>query len=268
MKLYIKLSLDKNLLVNYFDINKNKNKRKNSHIMNIKEDINFEFLEMTKIVITGFGVFSGVKDNPSKRIVEELQESQFSCENGTDIEFRILDVSVECCSQLHKQFTDPTSNSDVLFIHIGVDSKSTVIKLEQCAYNNMSFRVPDVCGYQPQECLITEEGKLDEPLFSELPLQRVCDELNATYSVNIEKTNTTDTTGGSTQLPLVMLSEDPGRYLCNYVYFQAMRHQKQLGKPMHAVFVHVPPFESVAQDTQVAVVRALVSSLCAHTVSV
>jgi pyroglutamyl-peptidase len=208
---------------------------------------------MAKVVVTGFGVFAGVEDNPSKRIVEELQATQFQCADDRKITYRILDVSVEFCCKLHDDLIASAGEKQI-FIHIGVDSRATFIKLEQCAYNNMNFRVPDVCGYQPENCTICAESDLDCPLYSALPLDQLCAGLNQTFP----------TSTAATEEPLsnrVQLSQDPGRYLCNYTYYQALLHQQRLGLPLHSVFVHVPPFEAIPQEEQVAIVKALIDSV-------
>lgn len=203
---------------------------------------------MASVVVTGFGVFAGVEDNPSKRIVEELQATGFVAKHASGTTFRILEVSVDHCSKLHDALITEHGDNQI-FIHIGVDSNATSIKLEQCAYNNMNFRVPDVCGFQPQNSHINSSSELDSPLYSTLPLPQLCEEMNSSFPSTQEAR------------PTVNLSQDPGRYLCNYTYYQALQHQHQLGQPLRAVFVHVPPFSVIPQETQVQVVKALVNRI-------
>jgi pyrrolidone-carboxylate peptidase len=59
----------------------------------------------------------------------------------------------------------------------------------------------------------------------------------------------------------LQLSQDPGRYLCNYTYYQALLHQQRLGQPLHSVFVHVPPFDAIPQQEQVAMVKTLIQRI-------
>lgn len=215
------------------------------------------------LVVTGFGVFADVLDNPSMRIVEELSSSSYKCEGDRGkIEYKILEVSVDHCSTIHDAFlksgSDLDSNAGTVFVHIGVDSKGTHIKLEECAYNNMTFRVPDVKGFQPENTTIVTGTALDEPLHSGLPLGTFCQTLNETFeALPVED--------GSTQTrAIVQLSQDPGRYLCNYVYYQAMQHQKTENRPLRSVFVHVPAFSTVPQEVQVAVVKKLLNLIVSH----
>jgi len=203
------------------------------------------------LVVTGFGVFADVLDNPSMRIVEELSSNCFACEGFADsVQFKILEVSVDGCSSFHdgSQCTESERmSSATVFVHVGVNSKGTHINLEECAYNNMTFRVPDVKGFQPESATIESESPLDQPLYSSLHLAQMCQALNQTAPA----------LPGREDVNLVQLSQDPGRYLCNYVYYQALSHHKSQKKPMLSVFVHVPPFEVIPQDVQVDVVKQL-----------
>ena len=210
------------------------------------------------LFVTGFGAFSGVEDNPSKHIVQELKNSGFCCGNFQQIHFSILEVSVEHCSQIHAKFAE-TGGQNSVFVHIGVDSKAKSVKLEQCAYNNMTFRVPDVCGYQPQDVKICSESTLDCPIYTELPLSKICEDLNVTYPDGSISTGGDD--DAADKVSLVQLSQDPGRYLCNYTYYQALQHQKSAGRPIYALFVHVPPFDVIPQERQVALVRSLLERI-------
>jgi pyroglutamyl-peptidase len=209
---------------------------------------------MASIVVTGFGVFAGVEDNPSKRIIEELQATHFHPEQAKSVSFKVLDVAVDHCSNIHEEFLGMLGPNSV-FVHIGVDSKATCIKLEQCAYNNMNFRVPDVCGYQPVDCQICSDTALDCPLYSQLPLPKLCSELNSTCPASSAAAPIVSSE------PLVALSEDPGRYLCNYTYYQALLHQQRRGLPLYAVFVHVPPFEAISQEVQVMLIKDIVNRI-------
>jgi len=218
--------------------------------------------DKVSLVVTGFGVFADVLDNPSMRIVEELSSNAFECDGKLGhLEYKILEVSVDHCCTIHDKFladTEGKNRDNTVFVHIGVDSKGTHIKLEECAYNNMTFRVPDVAGFQPENETIVSECALDEPLRSDLPLAAMCRTLNETFPAIPFGGESTDAR------PVVQLSQDPGRYLCNYVYFQAMQHQKAGNKPLRSVFVHVPAFSTVPQEVQVGVVKKLLNLIASH----
>lgn len=206
-----------------------------------------------QIIVTGFGTFSGVDDNPTAAMVKHLS----GLPECADLEFHILQVSVDYCDQYLLQLLSKWQSnapSVVYFIHMGVDSNATSIKLEQCAYNNMNFRVPDVADFQPAMQPILSKP-LDEPCRT-YPLHGV---LSAMAEHN----------------PLVpahvTLSEDPGRYLCNYIFYRTLTlceqpyeslfHGRQeaagAGTAVRSLFVHVPPFTVLAMEHQLSIIMSL-----------
>ncbi len=85
-------------------------------------------------------------------------------------------LSVSACSVqkwLKETYSTYGSKTPLLTVHLGVDAKATCFKLEHTAYNNATFRVPDVEGYQPYKVRICPSMALDEPLSTDLPLEGV-----------------------------------------------------------------------------------------------
>jgi hypothetical protein len=74
-----------------------------------------------EVVITGFDIFFGIPDNFSKKVVDKLEEDQFSCANGTGetIKFiyQILEVSIGACDEFYTSFDNDKVNR--VFIHFG-----------------------------------------------------------------------------------------------------------------------------------------------------
>jgi len=223
-----------------------------------------EMKKQTTVVITGFGPFGGVKENPSMLLVAELiaqyekngfnmflpqenKDAKYDCK--LVFKFQVLEVSVQDCNDMYKKYP-VREDEEFIFVHIGVDAGGVKIKLEEMAYNNMSFRIPDERGYQPTESPIisNESMPLDFSLQTAVPLNEVINQVN--YNLQEKFSN---------MLPLLVLSSDPGRFLCNYVYFCSMCHgldiyQCNEVKPKKAVFIHVPPFSMMAMPTQLSVV--------------
>lgn len=205
---------------------------------------------MNKVVyVTGFGEFHGVKENPSMKIVEELRSKQF-CVDGHSVVFEVLEVSVEYCRDFISKLD--FDNNCYIFVHIGVDSNGTAIKLEQCAYNNMNFRVPDERGYQPQLTQINTDSDVDTPLHSELSLPAICGNVNGTIA-QCSRPGDIDIT----------LSTDPGRFLCNYIYYNSLLLQQSHNRPLNAVFVHVPTLATLPFENQVSAIENIVKEIVA-----
>ena len=97
----------------------------------------------------------------------------------------------------------------------------------------MTFRQADQKGFQPDQCPIVTACALDACATTDLDVATLC---------------------ASMRIPPFIVSTDPGRYLCNYVYYNSLA---VLHNP-HALFVHVPRVELIPLADQVAAVKALV----------
>lgn len=58
----------------------------------------------------------------------------------------------------------------------------------------------------------------------------------------------------------VGVSCDAGRYVCNFTYYISLGQCSQ-NQQLYTLFVHVPPFECIAQDAQLEVIQALLTEL-------
>ena len=203
---------------------------------------------MTIIVITGFGVFAGVSKNPTEDIVNHLKDWHL---DDCDINTTVLVCAVETLNQFFRELDEkllswsPTEN--VLLIHLGVDSGGCTIKLETTAYNNMSFRVPDQTGYKPDLLSIIPTVGFDLPLVSCLDVSSLCEELVSDKCCAV-------------------ISTDPGRYLCNYIYYRSLcfcENENKLSsrRSCQSIFIHVPAIDVVSLEDQVSFVKRAVETL-------
>ena len=58
----------------------------------------------------------------------------------------------------------------------------------------------------------------------------------------------------------IYISSDPGRFVCNYTYFLSLSHCTGKDKVL-SLFVHVPPFEVLQEDTQLQFLEDLMTSI-------
>ncbi len=175
-----------------------------------------------------------------------------------------------------------TSSATTILLHLGVDSNSTQFKLEQCAYNDATFRVPDERGYQPHcECIALVDNNENscsgmeasssdshrhpswgKCLQTTIDLQSLCDLLRARTHEN------------------VTISTDPGRFVCNYTYYLSLdlchslndenknQQEKEEGgcannheMTYRALFLHVPPFEVIPEDRQIKFIQQVMEAI-------
>ena len=104
----------------------------------------------------------------------------------------------------------------------------------------MDFRCADESGYTPQKTPIVTGEDLDAPLKSTLPLIDIAKDLAD------EGFNCT-------------VSDDPGRFVCNYVYYRSLQKQK------NSVFIHVPHLTVIDFDTQLECVKKAVKRIYLYT---
>lgn len=222
-----------------------------------EEDIRRQFTMASPkklLVITGFGPFAGVDRNPTQEIVEELRESFLTvgnAEGGESIPvvYHVLEVSVIGCENALNSITVEFPDTEITFLHLGVDARAEHIKFEQFGYNNMTFRVPDAREHQPQ-------NKAIHPAFSfDLGLQCCWDVPKLIQDLPFADTNECDSLRAKLQP-----STNPGRFLCNYIYFRSLLFRNRSANS-RSLFVHVPPFTQVSKVEQIAVVKALAYAL-------
>lgn len=228
-------------------------------------------------IVTGFGPFNGVPDNPTSILVKELpdylQQSSSDIPDGDMLsactETMIIETSAEAVRQEIEslcQKLEPYPSAIVL--HLGVDASSKRFHLEKCAYNDATFRVPDEKGYQPTREPVVETCDLGTTLLTSFDVPSLVAMMNETVSTNLEGP------------PLANPSTDPGRFVCNYIYcasmnaFQCAKIENGQEEEMPAsecddaprprvqsLFLHVPPFEAIPKEEQLIFVTRLMSAL-------
>ena len=293
-------------------------------------------------VITGFGPFDGVSDNPTKTLTNKLaiamRENSSSIGNISNtnspvvhvfetsagyVQYKMGEIFAQLrrdaiAAQYKEEGVDDeeeesggNNNDDIkvtasisttattILLHLGVDSNATQFKLEQCAYNDATFRVKDERGYQPNnECIplpppaASTHGEWGECVKTTLNLVDLCAELERHENSDIieeeEEEEEEEEVGSST----VMISTDPGRFVCNYTYYLSLNRcrfindefgrnnnnnssnsnkrtnegdakmKKQVSfSQHHALFIHVPPFDVIPETKQLDFLRRLMIAI-------
>ncbi|GIL86689.1 hypothetical protein Vretifemale_14887 [Volvox reticuliferus] len=222
-----------------------------------------------EFIVTGFSSFHGVDENPTERLAKwlrtSLQEGRLKQQELEVRDIGVLRVAAKDVDAFFAQLahqleqataqgvgttcTGTTANEAgedwitistlhvdavlkpqrIVLLHLGVASGATEYRLESRAYNCANFRVADERGWCPVMEEIEPGRGSSLWVGSRLPLQTVCEHLAAR--------------GHN-----VVVSEDAGRFVCNWTYYRACSLAERYG--VEAVFVHVPPFEVLGEKEQ------------------
>lgn len=162
-------------------------------------------LNMKKILITGFKPFLSNAVNPTEELVNSLIKEGYKGQ--------VLKVSYKEADEF---FLKIKPGEYDFILSFGLAANRTKVSLEKYAYNLKSTSLKDEDGYLPS----LEDKVIDKTLpgflSTNVDVEGLSDKLNKL--------------GFQTYVSL-----DPGRYLCNYVYF------KDLSKCLNqALFIHLP----------------------------
>ena len=155
-----------------------------------------------RILVTAFEPYGGNDINISQKVLDAIQ---------ADVTKLLLPVNFRRAPEVLNEAIDQFL-PDVI-ISMGQAAEGDKIRLEHLAINMMDSAKGDNDGYMPNEELICPEAPL--ALKTALPVKQLCaDCINA-------------------GLP-TMVSNSAGLYVCNRIYFEALRHTPD------SLFVHIP----------------------------
>jgi pyroglutamyl-peptidase len=190
-------------------------------------------------VVTGFGPFQNIKDNPTTVIAEKL--TAYVKDKDLLLTTLVIETSAEAAQQetdqLRERFHAEQKNGITVVLHMGVNFSGTHFQLEQWAYNEAHFRIPDEKGYQP--CNKKVIDGCEPTLMTQLDVEQI------RVDIGLES---------------VVVSTDPGRFVCNYTYYCSLsKFQKAQG--VYSLFLHVPPFSVVPEEEQLRIVTLVLEAI-------
>ncbi|MDP6539827.1 MAG: hypothetical protein QF903_05345 [Planctomycetota bacterium] len=190
-------------------------------------------MALARILVTGFGPFLDVQDNPSGRLARALEDDP---PPGAGVTASVLPVAFSGApARLGEALAAMDSGPDGL-LGLGVHGGDG-FRLERRARAVLDSDKPDAEGRLGAQIAPLPEGDLE----SALDLERLCAAL-------------LDAGAGE-----AWISEDAGGYVCERTYHALLARGRRLGIP--AVFLHVPPVGSLAVAEQFGIVRALVAEV-------
>ncbi|KAI3891725.1 hypothetical protein MKW92_000565 [Papaver armeniacum] len=209
------------------------------------------------IHVTGFKRFHGVAENPTETIVCNLE--QYLKRKGSPKGFilgscDVLETAGEgAVAPLYltlksavKSLDSESSNiGKTIWLHFGVNSGATKFAIENQAVNEATFPCPDEMGWKPQNVpIVPTDGDTSKTRETALPVDEI---IAALTKMGYEVTK----------------SNDAGRFVCNYVYYHSLRFAEE--NKIKPLFVHVPPFITIDEETQMQFTASLLevlASLC------
>ncbi|XP_010477639.1 PREDICTED: uncharacterized protein LOC104756710 [Camelina sativa] len=206
------------------------------------------------IHVTGFKKFLGVSDNPTETIAKNLKSyvEKRGLPSGLSLgTCTVLDTAGDGAkSKLYEvlessvvSVDNKNINGTVVWVHLGVNSGATKFAIERQAVNEAHFRCPDELGWQPQHLpIVVEDGSISKAKETSCSTESIFELLkNKGFEV--------------------VQSDDAGRFVCNYVYYHSLRFAEQKGHK--SLFVHVPLFSKIDDDTQMQFVASLLEAIAA-----
>ncbi|CAM8983813.1 unnamed protein product [Rhodiola kirilowii] len=203
--------------------------------------------------VTGFKKFHGVAENPTETIVGNLRE--YMNKKGTSKGLIIgsctiletagqgalgaLYQTLQSAFEKDNELTSPARR--ILWLHFGVNSGASRFAIEHQAVNEATFRCPDEMGWKPQRVpIIPADGPTTRTRKTTLPVEDITKSLaKMGYDVST--------------------SDDAGRFVCNYVYYQSLYFAEK--NNVKSVFVHVPLFSTINEEIQMEFVSSLLEVL-------
>jgi pyroglutamyl-peptidase len=164
-----------------------------------------------RILITGFGPFSGFAENPSAWLVETLAER---APRGA-LDARILTTAWEDVALIPRLYRTLQPHA---MIHFGVSARAKVFHIEASAHNRAARRA-DARGTMPNARTIRERGpsRFDTPFPA------------AGLAAHLRRSGIAART-----------SRSAGAYLCNFLYYHSLEWAHLQRTAPLVVFVHIP----------------------------
>lgn len=181
---------------------------------------------MKKVLLSGFGPFLKIKNNPSEDIVKILAAN-------FNLQFIILPVVFGEAFEVLKRKCQE-ENPDVVLM-FGVAATRSTICFERIGLNWVESKNPDVTMKTPVSGKI--DSKQELALMSSFNLENLISQ----YDLNERKQ--------------IEVSYSAGAYVCNDLYFR-MLNEKHISADK--LFIHIPPFESIAQQRQIDLISPVV----------
>jgi pyroglutamyl-peptidase len=177
-------------------------------------------MSRTRILLTGFGPFPGIPDNPSARLVKTLASAGSFAPRDCELHAEILPTEWGAVGTLVPRLLQ--SLQPHVTIHFGVSRQARSFRIERSAHNRILPRV-DAAGVLPARRRIHVGGPARLDSFVHAP------RLASTLRQNGVPANS---------------SAHAGSYLCNFLYYHSLSWAMAHDEAAQVLFVHIPSAQS------------------------
>lgn len=193
-----------------------------------------------RLLVTGFGPFPGVCDNPSGHLVKSLEKGKLRLDPDIELSTQTIPTSWPCVEESFGPGHD--LNVDIA-LHFGVSARARGFQIEQVARNTASNRA---------DC---DGDTFNRPWLVQGKPAQLRASWNARRLVRELK---------SQSLPATV-SNDAGTYLCNMLLYLSLLAARKQGSERLTGFVHIPPLRPHRFDMSVLLRGAeTIIKHCAH----
>ena len=177
---------------------------------------------MEHIALTGFSLFGSHTTNPTAYLVDKFSSLPY-------VAARVLPVSYGKSAEAIKE------TKGKVLVMTGLADGRKEITLERFAYNQRKASIPDIDGVLEEGGKILENG--EERLETEVDVEAIVSRLKRE---GIEAS----------------LSLDPGRYVCNNIYYTALYSRKE-----PSLFVHFPKHDDMSEEMEEKALEIIIGYL-------
>jgi pyroglutamyl-peptidase len=175
-----------------------------------------------RVLLTGFGPFPGVVDNPSAWLAETLAQ-RAAPDIDAELHARVLPTAWQAAELMPHLYEKLQPH---VVIHFGVSPRAKTFRIERFAHNRTARRA-DAHGVMPSAPVIRAEGtgRFD----TELSAPSIAAHLRACGVA-------------------AATSRSAGSYLCNFLYYHSLAWARRQREPRLVLFVHVPCLDVLGHD--------------------
>lgn len=186
-----------------------------------------------RFLLTGFGPFPGVEQNPTQQVVERLADCRKR--KGCELHCLVLPTEYGRADELFVESIQRLQPAYILCLGV---ARTAWLRPERRAHNLDSATLPDAAGH-------VQRGPIEAGGRDSLPSTLALKEIRAALL--------------AAGYP-VKYSDDAGGYLCNHIFYRACSAALGLKPRPRCGFIHVPPADALPLDRLEQAVRIMIRS--------